>query len=272
MLDEIVICLFITVITFTSQLFVDIALFEAIIVNVTVPNGTEMLMKLDIMTNTQLEKIRKSELFSSMEEETVKEILSDERTSFRAYRKGETIFQPDVNDRCVGIVLSGMASATNEKGYLMRRLPQGSVFGVAGLFTEEKRYVSEIRAVKDTKAVMFAESLIEACITAYPQFARNYIRFLTDRIRFLNNRISLITSSSNTGRLMSYLLNVAQKQGDSLQLEVSYSQLSRGLNMARSSLYRALDELEEEGVILREGRRIVLLDYRKTEQSEIERE
>ena len=39
-----------------------------------------------------------------------------------------------------------------------------------------------------------------------------------------------------------------------------YSRLANALNIGRASLYRALDSLEAEGRIRREGRRIFLIE------------
>ena len=218
-------------------------------------------MKLDILTRKQLEMIMHSAMFNGMNEGDVCAILQDEHTQCRSFHRSEVIYGLTDYSRALGYVLKGGVAAHNAMGYLMNRMPEGSYFGVAALFNTEKHYVSEIRAEKESLIILIEEPLVEECISRYPCFAMNYIRFLGSRILFLNNRISLITSSSNTGRLMSYLLNAAGKQGEQLQLQVSYSQLSRSLNMGRSSLYRALDELESEGIIHREGKKIMLLNY-----------
>ncbi len=44
-----------------------------------------------------------------------------------------------------------------------------------------------------------------------------------------------------------------------MEVAGGYSQLARALNLGRASLYRALETLEAEGRIRREGKRILLL-------------
>lgn len=226
-------------------------------------------MELDIFTKKQLDMISRSAMFAGLDEQQTAAILQDERCRLETFMKDEVIYDLEAYSRALGYVVKGGVAAHNAMGYLMNRMPQGSYFGVAALFNAENRYVSEIRAEKESQILLIEESLVEQCITRYPVFAMNYIRFLSSRILFLNRRISLITSSSNTGRLLGYLLNAAERQGEQLQLQVSYSQLSRSLNMGRSSLYRALDELQSQGVITREGKKITLLNYGKTEEEEI---
>ena len=89
----------------------------------------------------------------------------------------------------------------------------------------------------------------------------NYVRFLSDRIRFLNRKINLLANSSSENSLIGYLLNAAGRFGEEFRLEVSYTELARNLNIGRSSLYRAMDDLEEKNIIKRKGRNITLVNY-----------
>ena len=91
--------------------------------------------------------------------------------------------------------------------------------------------------------------------------AENYIRFLSDRIRFLNNKIGglLISGAGTTFRY--WLMNKARTADGKLyvDVDVSMSALAEMLNMGRASLYRSIDDLEREGLIKKEGRRIYIL-------------
>ena len=111
------------------------------------------------------------------------------------------------------------------------------------------------------QSVMSSSHLVEECIRNHADFAMNYVRFLGSRIRFLNRKISLLANTSSESSLIGYLLNAASRFGEEFRLEVSYSQLARNLNMGRSSLYRALDDLEERNIIRRSGRNITLVNY-----------
>ena len=149
----------------------------------------------------------------------------------------------------------------------MRRIDEGGFCGVAALFNDEPKYVSEIKAVKKLKVVFFQESLVEECIRKYDEFAMNYIRFLGNRIRFLNRKISLLANSSSQNSLIGYLTNAANRFGETFRLEVSYTELARNLNMGRSSLYRALEDLENRGLIRRQGRNITLIKQKELKNS-----
>ena len=228
-------------------------------------------MKLNEVTKSQLKEICETFLFENMDSKTVRTILQDERVLCRNYAKGETVFKPEQYSKSLAYILKGSASISmmtaNRDEFPMRRIEEGSFFGVAALFNEETRYVTEIRAVKNMKIIFFQETLIEQCIREHAEFAMNYVRFLGSRIRFLNRKISLLANSSSENSLIGYLTNAASRFGESFRLEVSYSQLARNLNMGRSSLYRALDDLENRGIIVRQGRNITLLNQEALKRS-----
>lgn len=222
-------------------------------------------MKLTDVTRNQLSDICSTFMFKGMDNKTVLSILQDERVVCKSYLKGETVFGPEQYSRSLAYILKGSASISMETGrgdsFPMRKIDEGNFFGVAALFNDETRYVTEISAAMDMKIVFFRETLVEECIRKHADFAMNYVRFLGDRIRFLNRKISLLANTSSESSLTGYLLNAASRFGEEFRLEVSYSQLARNLNMSRSSLYRSLDDLESRNIISRSGRNITLVNY-----------
>ena len=222
-------------------------------------------MKLTDVTKNQLSTICSTFMFEGMDNDVVLAVLQDDRVVCRSYLKGETVFRPEQYSRSLAYILKGSASISMETGskdvFPMRKIEEGSFFGVAALFNDETRYVTEISAARDMKIIFFRESLVEECIRNYSDFAMNYVRFLGSRIRFLNRKISLLANTSSESSLIGYLLNAASRFGEEFRLEVSYSQLAKNLNMGRSSLYRALDDLEERNIIRRSGRNITLVNY-----------
>ena len=89
-----------------------------------------------------------------------------------------------------------------------------------------------------------------------PVIAFNYIRFLSDRIQFLNRRIASFTAPNAEQTLLSFLRQQPQQRCEG----VSMVKLSEVLNIGRTSLYRVVQQLEQNGVIKREGRVIQLME------------
>ena len=129
-----------------------------------------------------------------------------DRCPIRSYRKGELIYSRDCFERAVGVLLSGEAEVLKGRGVVLNTLSAGDSFGVAGLFTENDRYVSDIRAVRPCRVLLLSAPALEQLFAADNAAALGYIRFLSGRICFLNQKLDAFTSSSAEGRIVVWLL------------------------------------------------------------------
>ena len=84
-----------------------------------------------------------------------------DRCPIRSYRKGELIYSRDCFERAVGVLLSGEAEVLKGRGVVLNTLSAGDSFGVAGLFTENDRYVSDIRAVRPCRVLLLSAPALE---------------------------------------------------------------------------------------------------------------
>ena len=74
--------------------------------------------------------------------------------------------------------------------------------------------------------------------------------------RRIGRRIDTFTADDVSARLRGMLKDfwLRQGKGGAFTLPCSYTQLAALLNVGRASLYRALEQLEREGLFTREGR------------------
>ena len=175
------------------------------------------------------------------------------------FSRGDTICDPATAGRALGIVLEGRAEAvapTREKAVLAVFGP-GGTFGAAALFGGDG-YVSRIRAVTACAVVLLPEELLRQWFQRCPQMAVNYIGFLSSRVRFLNGKIAIFTQDSAQHRLYRWLRANCDETG-CLPEKLSMTKLAATLSMGRTSLYRAMEELEEAKLIVRDGKRIEVI-------------
>ena len=209
--------------------------------------------------------ISESFLFRGTQAGFVMGALEDSRCTQSIYRRGQVIYDLHDYRRDIGLILSGRVEVEkfppDGGSFLMNTLVPGSLFGAAAAFCDEREYVTRLTAVRDSRVVFFPQGLLSDLMRQEFTVAENYIRFLSDRIRFLNNKIGglLISGAGTTFR--HWLVNNAQEQEGKLyvDVDVSMSALAGMLNMGRASLYRAIEELEREDLIKREGRRMYIL-------------
>ena len=169
----------------------------------------------------------------------------------KPYRRGEIIYDPDRCPRALGVLLSGRAeavSAAQTKTVLSAFAP-GAVFGAAALFGMEGDYVSRIRAVTDCSVCFLPEELLERTFLRYPRTAVNYIAFLSSRVRLLNGKIAVLSQSGAAGRLYRYLAENADEAGR-ICGPIHMTRLAGSLNMGRTSLYRAMEQLKAKKLVV----------------------
>jgi len=157
----------------------------------------------------------------------------------------------------IGILLSGsllVYSAAN-RSVILNRLTQGSLFGVSALYGE-KGADTVLRGNGKGRILFFHIEKLEP-LWENKTLRTNLIAFLADRIRFLNRKIAALTAPDTEGKLLRYLSQEQDANGKVL-LTRSLSELAKSLNMGRASLYRALEKMEQEGILMRNGNTLFL--------------
>ena len=196
-------------------------------------------------------------IFSKLSENDINGIIT--RSEAKTYKSGDVIEGSDG----MTVILSGNAAVkkqVGDKAIIMRMMDAGGIFGVASLFSDEEDNVSVLEAAKKTETLFIPKPFIAELVRTNGEFAEAYIRFLTSRIRFLNLRIKAYTSGSAEAKLAFHLLMLDEDGNGRVELGVSLIKLAEMLDIGRASLYRALDDLCERNIILRDGHAVVIKD------------
>lgn len=201
--------------------------------------------------------IRKTPPFCGCSNDTLGVLVSAPRGHFCA---GEIIHSPSSTQKKLIILLSGTAevySAHTQKKTLLRVLGQGDSVGIANLYSEGP-FVSIITAVRPCETLEIHRDMLDDILKDDGAVMRDFLALLSDKICYLNKRIQCYTAGSVESRLAMYLYNASTPQNSSLT--VSAVLLSEMLDVGRASLYRALDRLEEDGLIVRCSKTICIKD------------
>ena len=195
-------------------------------------------------------------LFQGFAAEEIASLLASAPDPTR-FARGEQLLSPGSTKRALGFLLEGSALVTRGgAGVAMSRLTPGAAFGMATLFASGEPFPNEIRAETACTALFLPQQWVAEMIGREARFAFNYIALLSERILFLNRRIDTFTAGDVPQRLRGMLDQFRRRQGGgaALTLPCSYTQLASLLGVGRASLYRALEQLEGEGLFTREGR------------------
>lgn len=208
------------------------------------------------LTPAQRELLSRCFLFEGLPPEGFGEVTGG--LSAEVYPAGEVIYSPRRFRRAMGVVLEGRLAVLKGKELLLKTLGPGQCFGAAAIFCPAEDYVTTVQAREPSAVVFLPDQWLVELFGAYPQTSVAYIAFLSQRIRFLNRKIDSFTAPSVRDTVLGHLLTI--HQDGVAEIAGGYSRLANALNIGRASLYRALDSLEAEGRIRREGRRIFLIE------------
>ncbi len=228
------------------------------------------------MTNTSIEtakQILKSHaLFSACSETTLS--FAAGGCSLIGFAKGEELKSED--DRpFLCMIRQGSATVyTLEKNseLLLRILKSGDIFGVATLFDQTgQASVTKIIACEDTEALCMSEAVFKQLLAKDAELTLRYINFMADRIRFLHRRIACISAGTAEEKLCAWLCDQLDVDSETCEvvLPMSMTRLAEILGVGRASLYRAFDELTEQGILAKDGHKIHVIRKKALQNYEI---
>jgi CRP-like cAMP-binding protein len=204
--------------------------------------------------------LKQSFLLLQTPDEAAENLLQDGWHSL-PFSKGQVLFGQGASQDCLGVMVSGRASARSGNGLILRSFSRGDIFGAAAMFAAAIEPFSEIVAESAGELLLLPGEAVRRLLQKQPQAAENYIRFLAQRIAFLNRRIASLSSGGVARRLASHIL--ASSRPDAAGRSVcpgNISKLAQNLGISRASVYRAIEELQEAGCLHREGKTIVIDD------------
>lgn len=206
--------------------------------------------------NNILKFLRELPLFATASPIYLQNALESEHAHFVTLASAETL--PPRYAEMLGVVLSGklqILSADEERSVVLKHAIKGHVFGAASLFLENTAPVSRLVAQSTCSLLFLTREAVRTLLGADPAFLDAYLKFLAERVNFLNAKIRSFTAGSTERRLALWL---SERIEEGKVSAPSLSTLADTLDIGRASLYRALDKLEAEGMITRNGREIAV--------------
>ncbi len=198
--------------------------------------------------------LKETPLFAEADVVLLAEALASPDCYVQAAASGERIGGSE--QRALIIILEGrvqIRSTDGERNVILRTATRGEILGAASLFLKQAPPISHIEALGNCRALFMSASAVRELLQKDSRFLDAFLAFLAGRVRFLNQKIRCFTAGSAERRLALWLI---AEERETLTLPNSLSALADTLDIGRASLYRALDKLEQEGLIRRNGREI----------------
>lgn len=201
----------------------------------------------EILQLSDFELLIQTSLFHNFDVGRVHSLLKD-KGRVETFVPERVIYDRSNFSQAVGFLLEGRLKVCTENGVVLNILQPGSLFGVAALFSDCDAYVSVIRSIGEARVFFLDGPVLERLFQEDFELCLNYLRFLSQRIVFLNQRISGFVASTPAEALYAFLARYgAESENETFHLKVTKQEICRQLNISRTTLYRAWDQLIKEG-------------------------
>ena len=188
------------------------------------------------------------------------------------FENGNYIFLEDSEGEQCFFVLEGSVKVTrlskDGREVILAMLNEGDFFGEMSLLDGESRSANVI-ALEKTKVLTLDRNDFISVVNDYPQIAVQLLKELARRLRKSDRQIASLSLSDAEKRIALCIIRFADEQGviQNGKVSIPKAPIQQDIaNMAgtsRETVSRALGLLEKEDLIERNGRELIILDYKK---------
>jgi len=221
--------------------------------------------KLDM--ESKLMFLKRVPIFSGVSEESLRKIASI--TTERCYNKKNIVFHEGDYGDTLYIIKAGRIKiakvSMDGREKTLTILQVGDFFGEMAIFDNLPRSASAEAIDHEVRLLSISKSDFERLIHENPSIALMIMRDLTRRIRQVNQQVEDLAFKDVHGRVASTLYNLLQtdkarddKQKAS-QLKMTHQDLANMVGSSRETVTRALNRLQDEGIISISHQQITVL-------------
>ena len=226
--------------------------------------GPPTLGKVRVMKKMNyLESVEKTGLFRHLSPDNYENVWEELRMAPHTFEDQQTIYMQGDKVNRIGIVHSGLVKGEkfHEEGtsHLAHMYTEGEAFAFEGAFSGRKTAPMDFISEGDTTVIFFDLNAIYG-----GTFERELMKGMTellanDNIKKLY-RIETLSQKGLRDRILTYLKIQADKHGeDTVTVNMSRQQLAHYLCVNRSALSYEINEMQRDGIIKIDKRRITIL-------------
>jgi CRP-like cAMP-binding protein len=190
----------------------------------------------------------------------------------RHYDSGKFIFLEDSEGEQCFFVIKGSVKVTrlskDGREVILAMLNEGEFFGELALLDGESRSANVI-ALEETEVLTLNREDFLVVLQDYPQIAIQLLKEMAHRLRKSDRQIASLSLSDAEKRIALCIIRFADEQGVIRRGQVSIPRVPIQQDIAnmagtsRETVSRAINVLEKEHYIKRQGRELLILDYKQ---------
>lgn len=217
--------------------------------------------------DTMFDTLLQLPLFQGLAQEDFTNILGKVKLNFSKYKTGEVIVKAnEVCNKLIFVLKGEITSSTSSSDasysfseYFLAPFliePQ-SLFGMS------TSYVGTYTAQTEAQTVSINKSFVMNELFKYDIFRLNYMNIVSNRAQNLNNRIWIKTADNLEKQIGNFILTHIERPMGKKILKIKMEELAQIVNDTRMGVSKALNSMQEKGVIELHRGEIMVPDAQK---------
>lgn len=179
----------------------------------------------------------------------------DKSWFYKEFSKNDKISERQNGIDCLGLIIKGSAEVSPGDGSAVSRIGAGSEFGICNIFINESM-PTDITAKTACKAAFMPKDVFASLLSHDNVLMYRYVRLCNEKMVYLAEKLRLMSIPGCKERL-EFWLRQNSVNGEAT-IKLSKDDIAKRLGISRASLFRAISQLEQSGIISCHGATIVL--------------
>lgn len=205
-----------------------------------------------------------SPLFKGMTTGEIETILAVVPHRIKKYKSGSMISQSGEPVVSLMVVVNGTVKGemVDFAGRVIKieDIHAPGALASAFMFGNKNRFPVNVITVTDTELLDINKSDFLKLLMINDKILVNFLDMISNRSQFLSEKIKFLNFKTIKGKMAQYILRLAVDQKNEIVLDRTQNDLADFFGVARPSVARALGDMEEDGYLLVQGKRIKILD------------
>jgi CRP-like cAMP-binding protein len=219
------------------------------------------------MTLDKTAALRRTKLFAELDENTLR-VLAD-RAFERRFQKDEVLFVAGEEARGLYVIVEGAVRAfrgsLDGREQVIHVERAGATIAEVPVF-DDGTYPSTAAAEEDTTVLFIDKRDVQHLCLEHPEITLAALKVLAGRLRRCAELVEALSLREVGQRLARFLLAEARRSGAptengiSINLSQTNQQIAARIGSVREVVSRAFTRLQHDGLIIVEGRRLIIPD------------
>ena len=216
--------------------------------------------------------LRAIRLFNALRDESLRRIA--QQCTWRRYRPDELIVSRETSEHDVYLLVSGTARVTAfsaaGRQVTYRDLQAGDWFGDLAAVDQRPRSADVVALTESVVACMRGAAFVDVVLGS-PEVSRAFVAHLVQRVRELTARVFELSTLGVQNRIDAELLRLAKAAGvtrNAARIDPAplHADIASQVSTNREQVTRELSQLAKQGIVVRNGKALVVPDVARLER------